>query len=240
MLERGHAVFDELRQGVNDIESLADPTVGEVRIGTTPPLAASFVSAVIDRLVKRHPRIVFHVVVDGGEAQRLFLSERRLDLLVFRKAGTIADEKFDFEALFESPYVVAAGTQSPWARRRSIALGDLVGETWALPAADSYFGSFVVDAFRASGLTLPHLTVVTTALEMRANLLRTGRYLTILPEFWLQFPGRHPFIRKLPVELPAVSGPIGIMTLKKRTPSPVVERFIECAREIAKPLVHRN
>ena len=43
--------FDELRQGVKDIEFLADPTAGEVRIGTTPPLAASFVSAVIDRLV---------------------------------------------------------------------------------------------------------------------------------------------------------------------------------------------
>ena len=50
MLSRSHAAFDELRQGVKDIEFLSDPTLGEVRIGTTPPLAASFVSAVIDRL----------------------------------------------------------------------------------------------------------------------------------------------------------------------------------------------
>src|SRR5262245_55093087 len=39
MLDRGHAVFDELRQGVKDIEFLSDPTAGELRIGTTPPLA---------------------------------------------------------------------------------------------------------------------------------------------------------------------------------------------------------
>ena len=74
---------------------------------------------------------------------------------------------------------------------------------------------------------------------MRANLLRTGRYLTVMPEFWLQFPDRHPFIKKLPVE-PIAGGPIGIMTLKNRTPSPVVQRFIDCAREVAKPLVGRK
>ncbi len=236
MLDRSYAAFDELRQGVKDIEFLADPTAGEVRIGTTPPLAASFVSAVIDRLAKRHPRIVFRVVVEDGEAQRRNLSERRLDLLVYRKARAVADEQSDFEILFESPYVVAAGTKSPWIGRRRVALGDLAGEMWALPASDDAFGSFVVDAFRASGLAVPRATVVTSTLEMRANLLRTGRYLTIVPEFWLQFPTRHPFIRRLPVELPVASGPIGIMTLKNRTPSPVVQRFIDCAREVARPL----
>src|SRR4249919_2366303 len=35
MLHRSHAAFDELRQGVKDIEFLSDPTAGEVRIGTT-------------------------------------------------------------------------------------------------------------------------------------------------------------------------------------------------------------
>ena len=63
ILNRSHAAFDELRQGVKDIEFLADPTAGKVRIGTTPPLAASFISAVIDRLSKRYPRILFHITV---------------------------------------------------------------------------------------------------------------------------------------------------------------------------------
>ena len=57
MLNRSHAAFDELREGVKDIELLTDPDAGEVRIGTTPPLAASFLSTVVDRMVKRYPRI---------------------------------------------------------------------------------------------------------------------------------------------------------------------------------------
>src|SRR6476660_9408691 len=38
LLGCGVAVFDELRQGVKNIEFLADPTAGEVRIGSNPLL----------------------------------------------------------------------------------------------------------------------------------------------------------------------------------------------------------
>jgi DNA-binding transcriptional LysR family regulator len=242
MLNRSHAAFDELRQGVKDIEFLSDPTAGEVRIGTTPAIAASFVSAVIDRLSRRYPRIVFRVVAEGAAAtQRRNLDERSVDLLIFRKVGAFADEQTSFEFLFESPYVVAAGASNPWVKRRRVELAELMGELWALPPPDDSFGPFVVEAFRAGGLELPRAAVVVSpANEMCASLLRTGRFLTILPEFWLQFPDRHPFIRKLPVELPITGAPIGIITLKNRTPSPVAQRFIDSSREVAKPLTRRN
>src|SRR5262245_528289 len=173
MLNRSHAAFDELRQGVKEIEFLADPTAGEVRIGTTAPLAASFVSAVIDRLSRRCPGIVFHVVTETREAQRRNLSERKVDLLIFRNTGYFADGHLSFEKLFESPYVVAAGLKNPWVKRRRIELSELMGELWALPPPDDAFGPFVVNAFRASGLKLPRATVVASTHEMNANLLKT-------------------------------------------------------------------
>src|SRR5690349_10578847 len=87
MLGRSHAAFDELRQGVKDIEFLADPTAGEVRIGSTGPLAASFVAAIIDRLSRRYPRMVFHIVSDDANSLIRDLDERKLDLLILRKIG---------------------------------------------------------------------------------------------------------------------------------------------------------
>ena len=56
----------------------------------------------------------------------------------------------------------------------------------------------------------------------------------------MQLPDRHPFLKKLPVELPVASGPIGIVTLKNRKPSPVTQLFIDCAREVAKSLTVRK
>lgn len=38
LMKRGNVVFDELRQSVKEIEFLADPTAGEIRIGCTAPL----------------------------------------------------------------------------------------------------------------------------------------------------------------------------------------------------------
>src|SRR5262245_52558118 len=47
LLRRGAAIFDELRQGVTEIESLSDPTVGEVRVMTSEPIAAGLLPVLI-------------------------------------------------------------------------------------------------------------------------------------------------------------------------------------------------
>src|SRR5882757_6056312 len=103
LLKRGTTVFDELREGVKDIEFLTDPATGEVRIGSPPFLAASFASAVVDRLSRRYPRIVYHLVVVQTEQEMLLrdLHERNVDLLIARRFVPIADVQLDFEFLFE-------------------------------------------------------------------------------------------------------------------------------------------
>ena len=62
LLKCGVAVFDELRQGVKEVEFLTDPNAGEVRIGCTETMAAGFVSAIIDRLSRQYPRVTFHLI----------------------------------------------------------------------------------------------------------------------------------------------------------------------------------
>src|SRR5262245_24436261 len=62
LIKRGIAIFDEMRQGIEEIEFLSDPTAGEVRIGATDPINAAIVAPVIDRLSRQYPRMTFHVV----------------------------------------------------------------------------------------------------------------------------------------------------------------------------------
>jgi DNA-binding transcriptional LysR family regulator len=240
ILRRSNAAFDELRQGVKDVEFLADPGGGEVRIGSTNPLAASFVSTIVDRLYRRHPRMVFHVATASADVLLRELEERSLDLLVLRKIGTIAEEAMSFEVLYDNPYFVAAGAKNALTRRRHVELADLIGEPWVLPPEDTRFGWLARDIFNVSGLSCPRAAVIATSIELINNLLRTGRYLAIHPESIFTFPTRHPFIRRLPVELPVVSGPIGFLTMKNRILSPAAQLFIETARELAKPLAGKK
>src|SRR5262249_54857214 len=132
LLEGGAAVFDELHQAVKNIEFLADPTAGGVGVGSIVPLAARFVLAVLDRLSRRYPRLVFHV--EAGQVETLCreLDERNLDLLITPRSGLFADERFSFEVLYDHSFVVVAGAQNPWGRRRTIKLAELMDEPWAL------------------------------------------------------------------------------------------------------------
>jgi len=174
LLNGGIAVFDDLRQALKDIEFLADPTAGEVRIGCSSILATSFVSSVIERLSRRYPKLVFHLVIGRIEVLHRELSERSVDIVVAQRLGPITDERLDFEFVFDASFVVAAGAQNPWVRRRRIGLAELVNELWTLPPRTSALGSLAMEAFRASGLEYPRTTVFVIPTEVRISMLMTG------------------------------------------------------------------
>jgi DNA-binding transcriptional LysR family regulator len=236
LLNGGTAVFDDLRQALKNIEFLADPTAGEVRVGCSSILATSFVSAVIERLSRTYPKIIFHYVIASIEVLHRQLSERNIDVVIAQRLGPIADERLGFDFVFDASFVVAAGAQNPWARRRRIALAELVNESWTLPPRTSVLGSIAVEAFRASGLDYPRTTVFVLPTEVRTNLLMTGNYLTIIAAFALRFPAHRSDIKVLPIELPLDRVQVGIVTLKNRSLSPVVRLFINAVHEVANPL----
>ena len=238
LLDGGAAIFDNLHQTLKSIEFLADPTAGEVRVGCNTFLANSFVSAVIDRLSRRYPRIVFHLVTGYVETLHHELYERNVDVLIARRLGPVADERMDYEFMYEDTFFVAADAQSPWVRRRKIELADLMNESWVLPPRESVLGSVAMEAFRASGLDYPRTTVVTNPIEVRISLMATGRYLSIFPSSILKFPTPRAELRALPVKQAFARGPVEIVTLKNRTLSPLAQLFIDNAREVAKPLMH--
>ena len=95
LLDCGVAVFDDLRRGVKTIEFLTDPEAGEVRIGSSAFLAASFVSAVIDQLSRRYPRIVFHLMSTQTDTLHSDLHERSVDLLIARRSAQFSDERLE-------------------------------------------------------------------------------------------------------------------------------------------------
>jgi DNA-binding transcriptional LysR family regulator len=236
IIKRSLAVFDELKQGIKEIEFLSDPTVGEICIGSTEPLSAGLTTRVIDRLSSQHPLVSFQVVQGDPATLLRYLGERTVEIVLGRMSDKRVDEHMNAEILFEDAAVVVAGAQSRWIRRRQIALADLVNERWVLYTPDSIFGRVMVKAFQDNGLEPPRAAVITLSHSMRASLLATGHFLSMLPAHTLKFSVKHTGIRALPIELPSTRQPIGLFTLKNRALSPLAQRFIDCVREVAKPL----
>jgi DNA-binding transcriptional LysR family regulator len=231
LVKRSIAAFDELSLGVKDLEFLSDPTAGEVRIAAPMAFAAGLIPAVIDRFTRRHPRVACHVTIDMTYRA---LEEREVDLVITQIGGAIAADHMEAEPLYADRLFVVAATKNPWSRKRRVNLADLMNEPWTLPPPNIP-GMVLAEPFRAAGLDLPNATVVIASGIARIALVSEGRFLTLTSESAIRFAGRDMAIKALPIDLPDIRIPVGIVTLKNRTLTPVAQLFIECAREIARP-----
>jgi len=236
LMSRSLAIFDELREGIKEIEFLADPAAGELRVGSPETMNAGLLPAIAERLAVRHPRVVLHVVQAKTVTEDFReLRERNVDLMLGRVSRPL-DGDLEAEVLYEDRLFVVAAVDSPWARRRRLSLADLADAPWVNAPADSVVGSFMPEVFAAQGLALPKVAVVSFSMVLRNMLLASGRYVAVLPGSVLRFSAERFALRALPIRLPATQASVSIIRLRGRTLSPVARVFAECAREVAKPV----
>jgi DNA-binding transcriptional LysR family regulator len=239
LIRRGIAIFDEMRQGIEEIEFLSDPTAGEVRIGATDAINAAIVAPIIDRLSRQYPRMTFHVVAGVPKPLRQELAARNVDFVISRFARPVGEE-YSEEILFHDALVVVAGPNNPLTRRRKVELAELLSEPWVLDPLITDFGAMQAGVFRAAGHDPPRLTVAAPSIALRDELLATGRFLTVVVGFSLLLPRKHLGLKALPLKLPDIRQPVGITTLKNRSLSPVAQMFIESVRELVRPLAEQT
>ncbi|MES2030401.1 MAG: LysR family transcriptional regulator [Pseudomonadota bacterium] len=235
LVARGRVIFDELKQGVDEIACLADPSVGALHIGSTESIAAGLLPAVIERFSREQPRI--HLDVAQAVISKLHyreLRERSIDLMLGRIPTPFKEADLKAEVVYDDQVVVVAGRQSKWARVRKLKLADLTGERWILPPADTMHGSLTAELFRASSAELPQGPITTLSMHLCCQLAASAQFVTMLPTSILRFGNHDRFLKVLPVQLPAQSRPVAIVTLKSRALSPAAKLFIECVRRTAR------
>jgi DNA-binding transcriptional LysR family regulator len=241
LLGRCVSLFNDLRSSVSELQSLADPTSGELRIGTTAPMMAGLLSAIVDRLTLQFPRLALHIIEgDPPDLQDRHLRAGDIDLMIGRLPTAAPAPGTDVHVLLHEAGAVVAGLSNPWVRRRKVRLAELIDEPWCLPPPESFPGSWIAKAFRAHGLDVPKARVTVYSIQMLLALCATERFLAVLPSTMLHFSARRLSLKALPVDLRTHIWPIGIVTLKERTPNPATRLFTECAQEIAKPLANKR
>jgi DNA-binding transcriptional LysR family regulator len=240
LLKRSIAIFDDLRTSVRELEFLADPTAGELRIGSTEAMGMSLVPMTIERLSRQYPRIRFEVMLaDPPTLQERELRGRRVDLVIGQRImGDFDDAEVNVAILYRDQLSVVAGMSHPLASRRKVALADLVDERWCLPPQSHPVGALVSEAFRRSGLSLPQNIVMAPSAPFTCSMVVSGQFLGVLGMMFLGAYAPHAKLKVLPVKLPIRAYPISILTLKNRAPNPVTKLFIECAQQVAHSLAN--
>jgi DNA-binding transcriptional LysR family regulator len=235
LLERSAIVFNELRHGISEIASLADPEVGELRIGTTPPMSA-VASAVFNRLVPRYPRMRFELSVGATDALLRQLRQRDVEIVISRLAPSVRDDDLTIETLFHDELAVICSRQSKWARRRNVSLAELMPEPWVLPPPTGFLTQVMRGAFDEQGLEFPRATVTTSSTYALSVLVGNGQFLAIHPRTMLTTPKEHPQLTAVDVRLPTTRGAIGLIALKDRSLSPVAKLFAQSVAPVVQDI----
>jgi DNA-binding transcriptional LysR family regulator len=219
---------------VAELEFLADPKRGRLNIGVTESIAAGFLPAVIDQFSRRYSGVQLNVLQAViSQLHYRELRERSIDLMIGRIPANFAEDDLQAETLFDDRVMIVVGRTSPWSRAAGLKLKDLADAPWILPPAGTLPGSLAAEFFRAEDLPLPRAPITTLSIHVCCQLAATGRFVTVLPGSILRFNGSKLALKILPIRLPVQPRPVGVVTLRKRTPSPVARLFIDAVRAAA-------
>lgn len=234
LLRSGVAVFDEMRKGLQQIESIKQPDTGDLHIGSSIVTDAGLLPAIMERFAQDFPRAAVHVTPENiAVPQYDNLRDRKVELVLGRLPATMTEPDLVAETLFDEPNVVVAGSESRWAKKRTPDLADLMQEPWVLAEPGSLARSLHDELFRRNGLATPSATVLTVSLHLYMRLIETGRWLGLVPASVMRFGGKDMKLKVLPVKVSTPPSPVGFITVKDRTLTPLAERFIECTRKVA-------
>jgi len=237
LLKCGVNVFDEMRQGLKQIEFLTDPSSGDLAVGCPEIINAGIMPAITEQFLRQRPGVQLRIIhADTALMQFEQLRERKVELLIGRMPRPFVEDDLVSEQLLDEPYVAVGGIHSRWARRRRIELSELLAESWVLPPPDSVPGLQIAELFRAGGLKRPRVSVLTLSVQLTTTLIATGGFVGILPSSVAQLSAQRVGLKVLPVNVPALRYSVAIITLKNRTPGPLARLFIDSARAVAKSI----
>ena len=238
LLKGGKVAFDEIKQSIQNIQFLADPTMGELRVGCPESLAAAILPPIVQRLAAEHPGVTLHLDATVNPTPDMkALRERAVDLVLARINPPVIEDTRDLniEVLFDDELVVVAGAESQWAGRNKVDPAELVNAPWVMTPT-GLATQLIGDAFKSEGLDVPNVQLVTFSLLLRAQLVATNEFITVLPRSVLALSAAHFPMEVLPVDLSVQPWPVAIISLKERSLTPVAELFIDRLRAYAKSI----
>jgi DNA-binding transcriptional LysR family regulator len=234
LLKCGVTVFDEMRQGLKQIEFLTKPNSGDLGIGFTEIAVAGILPGITDRFLKKYPAVNLRMVLtDTASLQFNELRDRKIELQIGRMPKSFPDDELMAEPLFDEPFLAVAGARSAWARRPKLKFTALADAPWVLPPYDSIPGALIQQIFHAAGVQPPRPSVATLSIELTSKLISEGRYVGLLPRSVVRFSGKRAGLKTLPVRFDNPQIAVGLVKVRNRSLSPLAELFIKCAKEFA-------
>jgi LysR family hydrogen peroxide-inducible transcriptional activator len=209
---------------IRNIARLAhDPYAGVFRLGAMPTLASYVFPAFVPAIAKAFPKLDLLLVEEKTEILLEQLKIGKIDTALL--ALPIEDSALDAIEIFEDPFMLAVGTEHPFAQRKTVQPADLQGHKLLLLddghclrdqalAVCQTHGADEEKGFRATSLETLRLMVCSPASQL----------MTLMPKIAVQNDRR---LRYIPFTKPSPSRLIGLVS---RRTSPRVKMITDLSR----------
>src|SRR3954468_6746224 len=180
-LQRAGTVLDEVDAAQQELAGMADVATGRLRVGAFPTAIAALVPRAMASFRRRQPGVRISLREGGTPTQLKRLSAQALDVAVigFLPSGEVTkDGRISLEHLIDDPLLLAVGPEHRLARRMTVDLDDLAGESWiaaSTDASDTMLGAWQWADWR------PRVDLIAREWTAKLGLVAAGLGVTLVP-----------------------------------------------------------
>jgi DNA-binding transcriptional LysR family regulator len=188
LLAHAEAVLARLDEAEQELGEIAGLRRGRLRLASFPTAIATLVPRAVALFSQRHPEVDLTVVDDHrqGLLPRLARWELDLALIYDHEALPEPDVQLERTHLLDDPFDLVVPEGHPLARRSSVALGELAGETWLGGTPDGAYARIVLHGCRAAGFE-PRIAFGSDDYNAVQAFVTVGLGVAMLPRLALAF-----------------------------------------------------
>jgi DNA-binding transcriptional LysR family regulator len=181
LLQHAGTVLDEVDAAQQELAGIGDVETGRLGVGAFPTAVAALVPRAMATLRRRQPWVLISLREGGTPTQLKRLASGSVDVAVigFLPGGEATrDRRISLEPLIDDPLLLAVGSEHPLARRRTVDLDDLAGESWVAAsgdASDTMIGAWQWADWR------PRVELIAKEWTAKLGLVAAGLGVTLVP-----------------------------------------------------------
>jgi DNA-binding transcriptional LysR family regulator len=235
LLRRAGTVLDEVDAARRELEGISERATGRLRVGAFPTAMAALVPRAMAALRSRHPEVDASLSEGGTSTHLKRLMSGSVDVAVIGilpGGRTTRDRRVALEHLVDDPLLLAVGLGHPLARRRTVDIEDLAGESWiaaSTNASDTLIGAWQWADWR------PRVELVAKDWTAKLGLVAAGLGVTLVPG--LAADAVRPDVGLVRIRSErSVTREVLIATRSRAGARPLAARFAELLHEAAAEL----
>lgn len=235
MVRHARTLLADLSQAREELLTLRSGESGRVALGVLPTAAPVLVPRSVVVLKGRSPLTT--VVLREGSLDSLVpdLHIGKLDLIVGTLPPARLASGLATQILYEEdPVVLVAKASHPLTRRRKIEWNDLMDYPWVMPPAGATMRDPLERVLAEHGIPMPTNRVESVSLVANKTILQETMAIGFFSKHIAEHYHELGLIAILPLVIPKLVGPVGVMWIADKPLLPATKRIIDALNEVAR------